>query len=144
MQIIEINERNTELIERLVTLWEGAVKVSHHFLSQAEIEMIKPYVPERLAQIPHLIVAYNQTQPIAFIGIAEQKIEMLFVQADHFGQGIGKSLVDYAFEHFQVNEVVVNEQNPIARAFYERCGFAVYQRSEVDEQGNPYPILLCV
>ena len=30
---------------------------------------------------------------------------------------------------------------PQARGFYERMGFHVCQRSELDEQGRPYPIL---
>lgn len=27
------------------------------------------------------------------------------------------------------------------KGFYEHMGFKVYERSEIDEQGNPYPIL---
>lgn len=45
-------------------------------------------------------------------------------------------------EKFGVNELVVNEQNPQTRGFYEHMGFAVRERSELDEQGNPYPICL--
>ena len=33
-------------------------------------------------------------------------------------------------------QVVVNEQNPQAKGFYEHMGFKVYERSEIDEQGN--------
>ena len=35
----------------------------------------------------------------------------------------------------------VNEQNSAARGFYEACGFAVEGRSELDDQGRPYPLL---
>ena len=35
----------------------------------------------------------------------------------------------------------VNEQNPLAKGFYEYMGFKVYKRTECDEQGNPYPLL---
>lgn len=38
-------------------------------------------------------------------------------------------------------EVAVNEQNPLARGFYEHMGFRPYKRTELDEQGNPYPLL---
>jgi putative acetyltransferase len=37
--------------------------------------------------------------------------------------------------------VDVNEQNAAARRFYEACGFVVEGRSELDEQGRPYPLL---
>ena len=44
-------------------------------------------------------------------------------------------------EHYGVNELTVNEQNPLARGFYEHMGFEVYKRTELDEEGNPYPLL---
>lgn len=44
-------------------------------------------------------------------------------------------------ENYAVNELGVNEQNPQAKGFYEHMGFELYKRSELDEQGNPYPIL---
>lgn len=83
--LIEIQERTPELIEQLVSLWEGSVKATHHFLSEAEIAAIKPYVPQGLAAIPHLIIAKEGENPTAFMGIAEGKLEMLFVAADQHG-----------------------------------------------------------
>ena len=50
-------------------------------------------------------------------------------------------MIEYAIKHFSINELTVNEQNPQAKEFYEHLGFKVYKRSEIDEQGNPYPIL---
>ncbi|MBO5245287.1 MAG: GNAT family N-acetyltransferase [Selenomonadales bacterium] len=44
-------------------------------------------------------------------------------------------------EHHQINEVTVNEQNPLAQGFYEHMGFRTYKRIEHDEQGAPYPLL---
>ena len=35
----------------------------------------------------------------------------------------------------------MNEQNPRALGFYRRMGFEVVGRSELDELGNPYPLL---
>ena len=46
-----------------------------------------------------------------------------------------------ALEQYGVSELTVNEQNPAAAGFYRHMGFAVYRRSELDEQGGPYPIL---
>ena len=44
-------------------------------------------------------------------------------------------------DSYAVDELTVNEQNPRAAAFYEHMGFEVYKRTELDEQGNPYPLL---
>ena len=139
---IEIQDRTPELIEQLVALWEGSVKATHHFLSDAEIAAIKPYVPQGLTAIPHLVIAKEGENPTAFMGIAEGKLEMLFVAADQRGKGIGKALLQKGIRDYGVRELAVNEQNPQARDFYQHLGFEVYQRNELDEQGNPYPILL--
>ena len=66
---------------------------------------------------------------------------MLFVSNEYRGQGVGKQLLQYGIENYSINELTVNEQNPRAKGFYEHMGFEVYKRTELDEQGNPYPLL---
>lgn len=75
------------------------------------------------------------------MGIEGRKLEMLFISPEEMGKGIGRQLILWAMENYAVNEVDVNEQNPQARGFYEHMGFHVFERSETDGQGNPYPIL---
>lgn len=41
-------------------------------------------------------------------------------------------------DDYTVNQLTVNEQNPKAKGFYEHMGFHVYQRTDMDEQGNSY------
>ncbi|EOG7053011.1 GNAT family N-acetyltransferase [Campylobacter fetus] len=77
----------------------------------------------------------------AFMGIEGQKLDMLFVSSKEQNKGFGKKLICYGINNYSINEVCVNEQNPIAKRFYEYMGFRVYKRSDIDEQGNPYPIL---
>lgn len=142
MNIVAIENRDDLLTERLVTVWESAVKATHLFLSEEEIKNIKTYVPQALKEVENLIVAENENNiPVAFMGICERKIEMLFVENSERGKGIGSALIKYSIENFNADEVAVNEQNPQAKGFYERMGFEVYKRSELNEQGNNYPIL---
>ncbi len=75
------------------------------------------------------------------MGIANQYLEMLFIANAERRKGYGKKLLQYGIEHFFVNDLAVNEQNPNAKGFYEHLGFTVYKRTELDEQGNPYPLL---
>ena len=75
------------------------------------------------------------------MGIAENKLEMLFVSDSERGKGIGKALIEYGIANYNINELIVNEQNPNSKGFYEHLGFKVYKRTELDEQGNHYPIL---
>ena len=142
MQIIEVNERTEKLLNDLLEVWEDSVKATHTFLSNEEIEKIKEYVPKALKNIKHLIIIKNNNSlPIAFMGIENQKLEMLFIKNSERKKGLGKKLLIYGIEKYNINELTVNEQNLNAKSFYEHMGFKTYKRTDLDEQGNPYPIL---
>ncbi len=142
MKIAEVKERDTILVEQLLKVWESSVKATHLFLSDDEISSIKQYVPQALNSVPILAVAEDENgNPVGFMGIADKMLEMLFISNDSRGQGIGKQLLQYGIENYSINELAVNEQNPLAKGFYEHMGFKVYKRTESDEQGNPYPLL---
>lgn len=142
MNIVEIKERKNTVVAALLRIWESSVKATHLFLSEKEIENIKQYVPQELRAVAVLIAAENASgRPVAFAGINGRKLEMLFVAAENRGQGIGKHLLQYVIDNYSVNELTVNEQNPLAVGFYEHMNFSAYKRTETDEQGNPYPLL---
>ena len=133
--------RDDALVGRLVELWEASVRATHDFLSEEDIRGIRTYVPDALRSIADLrIVRDAEGVPVAFMGCDGRRLEMLFVDPACRGAGVGTALVREAFAA-GVTEVVVNEQNPSARGFYEHVGFAVCGRSERDEQGGPFPIL---
>ena len=142
MKIIEVAKMTPSLSEQLTVVWEKSVKATHLFLSANDVTEIKKYVPQALNGIAHLIIAENKENcPVAFMGIEEQKLEMLFIAPEERGKGLGRKLIQYGIENYSVNELAVNEQNPLAKGFYEHMGFHVYKRTEYDEQGNPYPLL---
>lgn len=142
MRILEVEERNSDLISNLIAVWEASVRATHLFLSDSEILSIKEYVPQALKSIDKLIIAENdEEKPIAFMGIENETLEMLFITPSERGQGLGKLLLQYGISNYKVNRLTVNEQNPQAKGFYEHMGFHVYKRTDYDEQGNPYPLL---
>lgn len=142
MKIAEVMNRTPVLMNRLLTVWESSVRATHLFLSDREIKSIREYVPQALKGIAHLVIAEDETGcPAAFMGIEDGKLEMLFVSPEERGKGLGKRLIQYGIENYAVERLAVNEQNPQARGFYERVGFQVYKRTDLDEQGNPYPLL---
>ncbi len=142
MNIKEIKDRNSSLISQLLEIWENSVKATHLFLSDNEIKKIKKYVPHAILRVSYLIIIENEShKPIGFMGIEGTKLEMLFIKNSERGKELGKKLLNYGIENYNVNELAVNEQNPNAKGFYEYMGFRTYKRTELDEQGNPYPIL---
>ena len=142
MKIYQVREKTAELSTNLLSVWEASVRKTHLFLSDAEIKHIKEYVPQALESVEHLIVAENEAcKPIAFMGTENSRLEMLFISPEERGKGIGKKLIDYGILNYGINEVTVNEQNPQAVGFYNHIGFEIYKRTDLDEQGNPYPLL---
>ena len=138
---VEKEQRNPALIDNLLNVWEASVRASHRFLTEADIRRIAPQAKEALQQIQTLWVVQDKLAPIGFMGIQGQKIEMLFLHPAYFRKGLGKQLVQRAFQELNVKFVDVNEQNPDATRFYERMGFQVFNRHEHDSEGNPFPIL---
>ena len=141
MEIKRVFERDEQLISSLVTVWESSIRATHDFFSETNIREIKKYVFQAIEEIPILVVAVDNKETLAFMGIAEDKLEMLFITAQRRGQGIGRNLLEIGINDYEITEVCVNEQNPQAIGFYEHEGFRVYKRTETDEQGNPYPLL---
>lgn len=128
----------------LVALWERSVRATHDFLSDADIEELRPRVGEALTD-PALdlwVLTDAGDRPIGFLGLVGDDVSALFLDADRRGQGGGRRLVEHAQAlRGGALTVDVNEQNPGAVGFYEALGFTVCSRSPVDGDGRPFPLL---
>lgn len=132
---------DTATVEALLKIWEASVRATHDFLSEKDIVDLRPDVKEAFLIMDHLYCAKEGSGIVGFMGVKDKKIEMLFIAPSVRGKGIGKDLVTFALSALKVDAVDVNEQNPQAVGFYERMGFHMASRSELDEQGRPFPIL---
>lgn len=131
-----------ENYQEMLALWEDSVRVTHNFISEDDIAFFKPMIIEQaFPNVALRLIKNDQGKIQGFIGVAEQKIEMLFVLNEARGKGIGKALMLYAIEQLSANKVDVNEQNPEATEFYKYLGFVVNSRSPLDDMGKPFPIL---
>lgn len=142
MNLYEVTQREPQLIHQFTAIWEDSVRATHLFLSEAEIQKIKAYVPHALTGVSHLLVAERALgQPVAFMGIEGPRLEMLFLSPAKRGAGLGRQFLEYGIRHYHLQELTVNEQNPQAVGFYQHMGFETYRRTDCDEQGGPYPLL---
>ncbi|RAJ74970.1 putative acetyltransferase [Chitinophaga dinghuensis] len=140
--MIQIDHASANDYDEMIAVWEDAVRATHHFLEEEQIQYYKPLIKNEYFQHVDLRCARDESGAIkGFVGVAGNKLEMLFVHSDSHGKGLGKQLLTYSVEEMGVTEVDVNEQNEGATGFYKHCGFEVVERSAVDGQGNPFPIL---
>ena len=99
MILQDTEHRDTALVSALVAVWERSVRATHTFLTDDEINRIKQYVPQAIAEVPELAVMRpdsdsSEQKPLAFMGVADGRLEMLFVDSDHRGHGVGKQLLE--------------------------------------------------
>lgn len=131
-------------VATLLDIWLRAVRATHAFLSEDDIQSLLPLVHEYLrSSVCSLwVLALDDGRPIGFMGLTGDEIDALFIAPEHHRQGGGRLLVRQAEKQVGgLLRVSVNEQNPGATKFYESCGFRVVGRSETDGQGRPFPLL---
>ena len=142
IQQVGKEERGESLTLALLAVWESSVRATHGFLREGDVEYLRPFVRQALKEVPVLLCAEEAGKPAAFLGMEGNSIEMLFVAAELRGKGIGSALMREALSR-DACRVDVNEQNPLALGFYQKFGFEITARDDMDGLGLPYPILHC-
>jgi putative acetyltransferase len=127
----------------LLDLWLQSVRATHAFVQEDDFQAMIPQVRAYLeSSEPEFWVLCDESGALlGFMGMRGNNMESLFIAPEYLRRGAGRSLVRHAQSLHGELQVDVNEQNSAARAFYEACGFVVAGRSELDEQGRPYPLL---
>jgi putative acetyltransferase len=127
---------------RLLEVWEAAVRATHDFIEEHDNQLLKPLLIEQyFPQVQLSCIRGEDGKITGFLGYAEGKVEMLFVDPLEHGTGIGRTLLNDAVVRLGATQVDVNEQNPKALGFYLSQGFVVEGRSPLDGGGRPFPIL---
>ena len=138
----EISKVEKSEYRDILEVWEASVRATHHFLKEEDIAYFKPLILNIYLDAVQLkCVRSINKKIIGFCGVAAENLEMLFIHPDARGKGIGKALLEHATKDLGVKKVDVNEDNEQAIGFYKKFGFVVYNRSELDSSGKPYPIL---
>ncbi len=127
----------------LLGVWESSARATHHFLEEGAIESLKKIIQEKevFAHISLTVARDRNNNIVGIMGVSENSLEMLFVDSAFFGKGVGKTLILHAINNLKINKVDVNEQNEQALKFYKHFGFKINSRSDLDDNGLPYPIL---
>lgn len=137
-----IREARPDDLERNFEIWWTAVAATHHFLSAEDFEEISALVKDTYLPAADLVVAVDESDVAhGFLGGLGSHIDSLFVHAQSQSRGVGRLLVEYFLKDKSAATVDVNEQNVSGRCFYESLGFRVFDRSNLDDDGRPYPLL---
>ena len=126
---------------RLLDVWESSVRATHHFLPEPYIVRLRTLLQDQYLDSVTLFCTRDQDLITGFAGVGDGRLQMLFIAAEYRGKGLGSQLLQHAIDHYGIDELDVNEQNPQALGFYLRHGFRISGRTSVDGLGQPYPML---
>jgi GNAT superfamily N-acetyltransferase len=83
-------------------------------------------------------VAHNGDHILGFVGMDEKYLAWMYVDPDHYGQGIGRRLLQVVVAEIGSGAwTIVLEGNYRARQLYESEGFREAHRFESDNAGYP-------
>ena len=129
-----------KMTNELLRIWEKSVKATHGFLKSGDIAFYRPFVAELIPKM-RIYTEMENGRIVAFMGLSDDCIEMLFVSPEKRGCGYGTKLVDISVYDEGIRKVDVNEQNTQALKFYQSKGFEAVGRDDMDGFGKPYPVL---
>jgi len=139
---LDITRYKDEYRSEMIGLWERSVRATHDFLERDDIEFFKSLVEGIDFHAFEVYCVFDDgNRMVGIFGVAEGKLEMLFLSPDRIGKGIGRKMMEFVMKELKVDKVDVNEGNTKATGFYKKFGFKVYDRMPVDDHGKAYPIL---
>jgi len=84
------------------------------------------HVPPAQIANGQVIVAEMERAIVGFAAVVGGELDVLFVEPDLWGCGIGRALVDAATHEARKRGLALTViANPSARRFYQSCGFAI-------------------
>lgn len=140
LPVTEIRRGDKGDYPALVGIWERSVRATHTFLTDDVVNDIKTDMIPCYFPNVDLYVIVSDGVLAGFVGVLNDKIEMLFIDDCYRGKGLGTCLINHAMT-LGARLVDVNEQNLAALEFYKVKGFHVIGRDALDDAGRPYPIL---
>ncbi|HFO5623399.1 TPA: acetyltransferase [Escherichia coli] len=139
--MLDIRMSRPSEADEIIQIWKSSVDATHDFLTGHDRQEIEKEVVGFFSETPVWVATNQDDQPLGFMFLHKGHLEALFVAGSARGLGVGKHLISHALALHPELSVDVNEQNQQAVGFYQHMGFQVSGRSDLDNQGRPYPLL---
>lgn len=115
-------------IDGVMQIWLSGNLDAHSFISDEYWKSNYNLVQEQIQQAD-IFVYEDKGRIYGFIGIVEGYIAGIFVDKDYRNHGIGKMLIEYVKQYYDVLTLNVYRKNERAVSFYHRQGFSTVSES---------------
>lgn len=127
--------------DALTDVWERAARSSHAFMADDDFAFLRPRVRDLLLPSMDVWTAVDDAgTPIGFVGARDGHVELLYVDPDAHGRGIGTALLAQVGDHGPTS-VEVYAGNTQGLGFYRARGFTETRAHARDAFGRPFPVL---
>lgn len=135
---VDIRAAREADFDALTDVWERAARSSHGFMDDDDFTSMRPYIRDSFLPSMTVWLVEVAGSPVAFVGVRDDHVELLYIDPPFHGQGIGTRLV----EHTGANSVEVYAGNTTGLDFYRSRGFHETHRRDRDPAGRPYPMVV--
>ena len=138
---VELRRYRAEDNQVLSDIWLRASARAHSFFTTEQLAEQRERVSKLYLPNAETWVACEAAVQVGFIGLIDDFIGGLFVDPQHQGGGIGRTLVQHAITLKGTLTLEVYASNTGARTFYERMGFREIGRRPIDDNGLPFALI---
>lgn len=109
--------------DAVLSIWREASAQAHPFLDADKVDEAERMIRDVFLDMAETLIFEIDGTAQGFLSLIREEVGGLFVRPGAQGHGIGLALMDRAKTIRPRLELSVFDQNPRARAFYERNGF---------------------
>jgi len=133
--MIRLYERRD--LDQLLEVWAAASALAHPFLTDEFLASERANIASSYLDVAETWVFELDGQLVGFVAlVGANEVGTIFVDPRRQRAGIGTALMNHARSLRGDLEVEVFVENPIGRAFYERCGFREIGRKHHERAGH--------
>jgi len=118
-----IREYQPHDADTVVSIWRAATALAHPFLDKDFVEREAEALRNVYLSFAETSVCEVNGEVVGFVALVENEVAGLFLRPSFHAQGLGRAMVDLAFQRKGPLRVEVFEKNTIGRRFYQAYGF---------------------
>lgn len=131
-----IRQLQNKDIDKIMEIWLESTIDAHKFISKEYWNENYNIVKDMYIPMSKTFVYEDNDDIRGFISVINNDfIGALFVEKNYQGQGIGKSLIDYAKNLYDNLSLAVYKENEKALEFYKKMGFKIISEN-INEDTN--------